>query len=326
MTAVRIVALTLVLVGWSNLADAHEFDPHVVQVSERGEGRYHVRWRAPVETEARLVWPDHCSSTLTRARTLKRWFDARCKAPGLAGETIAVEGLPSPTDHVLLELIAEDGQRWQHVLRGEAATVRIPAAPGAVDRVDVVTSYFVLGIEHLLLGPDHLLFVLGLLGLLRNDNKRLVAAASAFTAGHALTLCLATLDVIRLPPAPVEACIALSLVWLARELVVKEPHALSRRAPALAAGGFGLLHGLGFAGALGALGLPPGQVPWALGAFNVGIEVGQLAVIGVGLAVVGLLGARLQPMSFARTASPLVPHAMGAVASFWVLDRLLTLV
>ncbi len=325
MTVVRLVAVCLVVIGvvlgMSGHAIAHEFDPHIAQLSERGKGEYMLRWQAPVTTTARLVLPDPCSSTKVREHDSTRWFTVQCGAAGLEGATLEVRGLPSPNDHVLLELRTLGGRHWQHLLRGEAARVVVPLGAISSTGAQVARSYFRLGIEHLLFGADHLLFVLGLLGLVLGP-RRLIATATAFTAGHALTLCAASVGALRLSPAPVEACIALSLVWLARELALPNPSSLSRRAPWLAAGGFGLLHGLGFAGALAEFGLPAGQAPLALGAFNVGIEVAQIGAIGFALSLAHLT--RKWPGR--ETLLRFAPLGMGAISMAWLYARVLNLV
>lgn len=318
------LALLALLAGATPSA-AHEFDPHLVHISERGDGGFTVRWTAPVDAEASLVWPARCAASLEGAAARTRWFRVTCAPPGLAGATLGVTGLPAPADPVLIDLRSRDGARWQHLLRGEAATVVIPRDAMQMAAWPVLRDYLVLGVEHLVLGPDHLLFVLGLLGLLPG-LRALIGAATAFTVGHALTLCLAALGHVHLPSAPVEACIALSLVWLARELALRDapgrPPSMAQRAPWLAAGGFGLLHGLGFAGALAELGVPAGQAPLALAAFNIGIELGQIAVILVALG----LGWLIRHRPTRRWAWRLAPVGMGALAMSWVYARTLVVV
>jgi hydrogenase/urease accessory protein HupE len=195
-------------------------------------------------------------------------------------------------------------------------TVRVPVAPGARG---VAGSYLALGIEHILLGVDHLLFVFALILLVRGA-RRLVATVTAFTAAHSLTLVAATLGWVRVPGPPVEAAIALSIAFLAREILRSGEGAagLAERRPWAVAFVFGLLHGLGFAGALAQVGLPPRAIPVALLFFNVGVEVGQLAFIG---AVLGLRAA-LRPIALrAAEATPLAAYTIGAIAAFWTVER-----
>lgn len=310
------LVLFLALGAGAPSASAHEFDPHVLRLAERGAGRLVLDWRSPLETSAEVVWPGSCEVSLISRSPLRRRFDVRC-ANDLGGQVLSVRGLPSPGDEVLLEWVRADGRRAQFLLRGESDELRLPRAePGSA--AAVASRYLALGVEHLLLGPDHLLFVIGLLVWMRQP-RRLVAAVSAFTAGHALTLCLATLGVIRLAPAPVEACIALTLVWLARETMVGRAERWSGARAGWVPGGFGLLHGLGFAGALGALEVPAEQLPWALGAFNLGIELGQLLVLALGgLALAGL---HLAWPALGRRWVPGWARITGAISMFWVIDR-----
>ena len=185
----------------------------------------------------------------------------------------------------------------------------------------VLRTYVGLGVEHILSGTDHLLFVLCLLLLVR-DVRRLLATVTAFTLAHSVTLAAATLGFVRVPTAPVEATIALSIVFLAGELVRGEAgrSAVTSTYPWLVAFSFGLLHGLGFAGALAEVGLPQGEIPLALLAFNVGVELGQLAFIAAVLSLARL--ARLLPLRWPGWAPGAVGYAIGSVAAFWVIDRL----
>jgi hydrogenase/urease accessory protein HupE len=198
----------------------------------------------------------------------------------------------------------------------------VSASPG---RFEVVRTYTVLGIEHILTGFDHLLFVLALV-LLVADRRRLLVTITAFTVAHSITLALASLGVLRVPGPPVEASIALSIVFVASEII----HArqgrpgLTQRYPWVVAFTFGLLHGLGFASALAQVGLPPLSIPTALLFFNVGVEIGQLLFI---TAVLGLMWAMGQAMQRLRLPAMsglwrAVPYVIGAVASFWLFERI----
>ncbi|MEO1271607.1 MAG: HupE/UreJ family protein [Myxococcota bacterium] len=320
-TAALVLSLGLLLPSWGNGAMAHEFDPHIVHISERGNGDYAVQWTAPVPDDAQgmLVVPERCTQQPIRTEEQTRWFQLQCGPSGLASAPLRVRDLPSPNDPVLLDIRTLHGDHSQHLLRGETAQVQLPDNTTALDPLPVAQSYLTLGIEHLLFGPDHLLFVLGLLMLIRGHRK-LIGAATAFTAGHALTLCLSTLGWVHLRPGPVEASIALSLVWLAREIALHDPVRGDdgpSHSPWLAAGGFGLLHGLGFAGALSELGLPEGHIPLALASFNVGIEIAQLGVIAIGLGLASAAGSGPGQEVLWRIA----PYGMGAVAMFWLVTR-----
>jgi hydrogenase/urease accessory protein HupE len=185
-----------------------------------------------------------------------------------------------------------------------------------------VPGYFGAGVGHILAGADHLLFVLGLLLLVRGAGA-LVRTVTAFTLAHSLTLALAVTAAVRLPPAPVEAAIALSLVLLAAELARPPgdaPPTLARRRPSLLAFAFGLLHGFGFAGGLRALRVPAGDLPFALLGFNLGVEAGQLAFVAVALALVPL-AKRLRAPSLARVPA----YVIGAMGAFFCIERVAAL-
>jgi hydrogenase/urease accessory protein HupE len=240
---------------------------------------------------------------------------------GLAGKAIEFPELAASRIDVLVRVERSDGTT--QVGRVLAPTPRfvVTASPGPLE---VARTYTVLGIEHILTGVDHLLFVLALL-LLVQGTRRLVATITAFTLAHSLTLFAATLGWLDVPGPPVEAVIALSIVFVAGEIV----HArqgqpgLTQRRPWIVAFGFGLLHGLGFAGALAEVGLPPLSIPMALLFFNVGVEIGQLLFIAIvlgALAIARRIGRHLQidaPSWWWRVP----PYAIGGIASFWVLQR-----
>jgi hydrogenase/urease accessory protein HupE len=199
----------------------------------------------------------------------------------------------------------------------------VPAEPTALA---VARGYFVLGVRHILGGADHLLFVAGLL-LLARGLRRIVLAVSGFTLAHSLTLSLAALGVVRVPVPPTEAAVALSVLWLAREALRPEDASLVRRFPLLASVAFGLLHGLGFAAALGEAGLPDREVAWALLSFNLGVEAGQLAFIlaAVGAVALAMRAARArlqQPGRWLGAGQAVAAYLIGIPAAFWLLQRM----
>jgi hydrogenase/urease accessory protein HupE len=243
---------------------------------------------------------------------IKRWT---IQVPrGLEGWEVAVHGLPSTMVDVLVRIAMKDGRVVSHVLRPDAPSFVFhgneagPAAGG----------YFRLGVEHILFGIDHLLFVLALVLIVRGVGL-LVKTITAFTIAHSITLALATLGVVHVPSAPVEATIALSIVFVASEIlrIRRGEHGLTERAPWLVAGTFGLLHGFGFAGALSQVGLPAHDIPLALLFFNLGVEAGQLAFVAVTLSVIALL----RRIRIPEWAPLLPPYAIGSVAMFWVIQR-----
>jgi hydrogenase/urease accessory protein HupE len=184
----------------------------------------------------------------------------------------------------------------------------------------VAWTYLVLGVEHILLGTDHLLFVLALV-LLVKGWRRLVGTITSFTVAHSITLALATLGLVHVPGPPVEACIALSIVFVAAEIVRSRQGSpgLTERAPWLIAFTFGLLHGLGFAGALSEVGLPQQAIPLALLFFNVGVELGQLAFVFAVLLTISI--AARSSLRAPAWAWRVVPYTIGSVAMFWVIER-----
>ncbi|HET9949013.1 MAG TPA: HupE/UreJ family protein [Longimicrobiales bacterium] len=232
--------------------------------------------------------------------------------------------LPWPLEGVVVLARWADGSDGSAFFRGARGTIEVGlgqlrAAPGS--RARLAGTYLALGAEHILLGVDHLLFVLGLL-LLVPSFRALVKTITAFTVAHSITLAASVLGYVPLDRAPIEAAIALSIVLLAREIVASgqgEVH-LTHRMPWLVAFVFGLLHGLGFAGALGDIGLPQAAVPLALLCFNLGVEVGQLAFVAVLLGLHALLrkGVRVPRARL----EPLLGYALGALATFWFFERL----
>ena len=230
----------------------------------------------------RPVLPGSCQGVgkpeVTRAGEgiLARW-EITCPG-GLMGKTLGVEGIATSRADVLLRVALADSARSAACSTPDQPSFLVP---GAESRAGVVHGYARLGVEHILTGWDHLLFVLGLV-LLVGPGRILLWTITAFTVGHSVTLALAALGMVRVPQGPMEAAIALSIYLLAVELIRNRAGRITfvQRAPWLVAGGFGLLHGLGFAGALAEVGLPQGEIPLALFAFNLGIELGQLAFVG----------------------------------------------
>lgn len=247
---------------------------------------------------------------------IKRWsVDTGPK--GLEGGTIQVHGLSATMADVLVRVELSDGRVVTRMLR--------PDSPSFVfsvqDAGPAVGDYFVLGVEHILFGIDHLLFVLALVLIVRGAGL-LVKTITAFTIAHSITLGLATLGVVKVAAAPVEAVIALSIVFVAVEIVrlQRGQSSLTSRAPWIVALTFGLLHGFGFAGALGEVGLPANEVPLALLLFNIGVEVGQLAFVVLVLAAMALLSRLRVPLPEWGRLVP--PYAIGSLAMFWVIQRI----
>ena len=321
VTPLRALALLLAL---PLTAHAHPLAPALLDVEELAGGRAVVTWKQPAlrVPGARAVpelpgcHPVSAAETIPdQASVVVRWT-VDCGPAGLVGQRVGVAGLETAETDALLRLRLADGRLVQQVLRPRTPSVVVPSRPR---RLDVVVDYARLGIEHILSGPDHLLFVLGLV-LLVPTLRLLATTITAFTIGHSITLSLAVLDLARVPAGPIEVLIALSVLVLAIELA--RPAAkptLMRRFPWVMALSFGLLHGLGFAGALRAAGLPAGEIPLALFSFNLGIEMGQLAFV---LAALGLRAAlRRLALPLPGWAAWAPVYVMGSLAAFWCFER-----
>lgn len=243
----------------------------------------------------------------------------RCAGP-VAGQRIGLSDMAASQSDVLLRVAPLSRPVQASRLTASQPDAEIMAQPQAAQ---VAKTYLLIGIEHILAGYDHLLFVIALVLLL--DGLWVVAkAVTAFTVAHSVTLIGSTLGLFWLPQDPVESVIALSIVFLAVEIAKKEPGAprLSERAPWVVAFLFGLLHGFGFAGALKEVGLPEGEVPMALLTFNLGVEFGQLAVVAATLALLGALRRWLH--AYQTQTIRLATMAIGITASFWLIERTLT--
>ena len=323
-----LAVLLLLGTGLADPAGAHPLAPSLLDLREAATasgGRITVLWRRPqlLRVGARLepVLPGRCRTveppveTPEGAAEVTRWT-VDCGPAGLAGGTVAVRGLAEAGSDALLRIELADGRRLQAVLRPASPSFVLPPAQGAAG---VAAGYLTLGIEHLLTGWDHLAFVLGLV-LLVGGWRRLLGTVTAFTLGHSLTLSLAALGVVRLPVGPIEAAIALSILALAVELARRDRPTLLGRRPWLMAAGFGLLHGLGFAGALAEVGLPVREIPLALLAFNVGIELGQIGFIVAVLGLVFTLAPLLRRLPAWVAAVP--TYLIGTLAAFWMFERL----
>jgi len=320
---VLLAALLAVLAPFA--ARAHELQPAFLELREVGAGRYEVLWKQPsvggVPMQIKPVFPEVCRQ-VGDARTERAgtaWLStARVECgKGLAGQTIGIEGLDAFATDVLLRVQHADGGVETHVLKPIEPTVTLRAAG---DTQRGILAYLYLGIEHILLGIDHLLFVLGLLLIVR-DRWMLVKTVTAFTIAHSLTLAVATFGVAQVASAPLNAAIALSILFLGPEIVRtwRGETSFTIRHPWVVAFAFGLLHGFGFASGLAALGLPQGEIPLALLLFNVGVEIGQLAFV----VVVILLerSFRLLEIHWPRVVEQLPGYLVGTLGAFWTIQR-----
>ena len=324
----RFVIALLAVVGVSNLAVAHEVRPACLELKQTDIDTFDVLWKVPaMGDDLRLGlyvnYPEDCELlTEPTGMFVGDAYVERLSIRGpdaLVGSTFAIDGLKNTLTDVLVRIERLDGSTQVDRLMPESPFVVVEASPS---RWQVAWTYLVLGVEHILLGIDHLLFVFGLV-LLVNGWKRLLWTITAFTVAHSITLALASLGLVHVPGPPVEACIALSIVFVAAEIVRSRQgqQGLTERAPWLIAFTFGLLHGLGFAGALSEVGLPEQAIPLALLFFNIGVEFGQLAFVAAVLLVFALTKRlTVQAPSWSWR---LAPYAIGTLAMFWVIERTL---
>ena len=317
-----LAALCLVLASLP--AHADELRPGYLELRQVDAETYDVFWKVPARGEDQrlglyVVFPEN-SIKLSEPRGAfhagaysERW---RVKRPGgLIGQNVRIEGLSSMVTDVLVRIERSDGTtQVTRLLPSNPAFVVEPSA----GRAEVVRTYLGLGVHHMLTGFDHLLFVLALL-LIVKGVARVVSTVTAFTVAHSVTLAAASFGWVHVPRPPVEATIALSIVFVAAE-IVRGAHGrpgLTARRPWVVAFTFGLLHGFGFAGVLGEIGLPRHAIPLALLFFNAGVELGQLLFVGAFTLGALLLGRARWP----RWAELAPAYAIGGIGMFWVLQR-----
>jgi hydrogenase/urease accessory protein HupE len=322
----RLIAIVLLLL-YALPGMAHEVRPGYLEVTETAPERYQVLWKVPMKGDAVLrmspQFPETCkeqtppSSRAVAAAMIKQWTIV-C-TDGLKDSEIVIEGLQHTLTDVLVRVTHSGGTTQTVRLTPDNTGFNVSGEPSTIE---VITTYLSLGIEHILLGIDHLLFVFALL-LIVKGWRRLVGTITAFTVAHSITLAAATLGYVNVPQAPVEAVIALSILFLATEIIhmLQGRTGLAQRYPWLVAFIFGLLHGFGFAGALTEIGLPPSDIPLALLFFNVGVEVGQLIFVA-GVLLIGMLLKRFftQPLRWGET---LITYIIGSVAAFWTIERVM---
>ena len=303
---------------------AHEVRPAYLQITEVEVGsRYDILWKQPILQNTRLpidpVFPENCqladrqAPEVTPSALIYHWT-TNCD---LSNAIVHINGLSVTLTDVMVRFDDASGESQNFILRPADATLDLSSDTAPT------LSYLVIGIEHLVFGIDHVLFVIGLFLFIR-DPWMLIKTITSFTVAHSITLALSVLDLVRLEQGPVEAIIALSIVFLARELLQEESKrsALTLTSPWVMAFIFGLLHGLGFAGALADIGLPDDAFWVALLLFNLGLEVGQLMVIAVMAALMWLLRRWQAHTTLTRGAAV----AMGCLAAFWTIDRTLILI
>ncbi len=322
----RLFTILLVLLWFTNSAMADEIRPGYLELNTSDGLVYSVKWKVPMKGDLVLslnpVLPDSCTertppgSMQSGAAMITRW-SLTCTA-GIYQKQIRIDGLENTMTDVLVRVVHQDGITQMVRLTPSETGFKVAAKTSSLDVIKVYTA---LGIEHILLGVDHLLFVFALL-LIVNGWRRLVGTISAFTLAHSITLAAATMGYVYVPQAPVEAVIALSILFLATEIIHNRQGkpGLAKRFPWLVAFIFGLLHGFGFAGALAEIGLPQQSIPLALLFFNVGVELGQLlfvaAAVGAGWVLKKLVAQKvLQGGEIAAS------YLIGSLSAFWLIER-----
>ena len=315
----------------TGIAVAHDTRPLFIEIAEMESGIYSVAWKVPITVAATNIpdvfLPDSCQPLRPVARTATaRSQDYRC-ASDLSNEVIAFS-YPryNPSVSTLVHFSRLSGETYSEVLSPDKSEWVVPASENTWQ---VALDYTVLGIEHILEGVDHLLFIVCLV-LLAGTLRRVVITITGFTIAHSITLGLATLGLVTVPVAAVEASIALSIVFVAYEIAIGRRETLTWRYPIAVSSTFGLLHGFGFAAVLSEIGLPQTEVPAALLFFNIGVEIGQimfvLASVAIFLACRRLIR-RLAEMQFDEALTLIqrpAGYLVGVLAMFWTLDRVAT--
>jgi hydrogenase/urease accessory protein HupE len=304
---------------------AHEIRPAYLQIIQITEQSYEVYWKVPSMGDAvpriQPVFPKSFTVEVTKQPnqipgSVIYYFKISSEG-SLQGKEIFIQGLNKTLIDVLVTVAYLNGEKATMLLQPDMDSRIIP---GKTTAVDVIKTYTVLGIEHILLGIDHLLFVLALI-LITKGKWKILKTITAFTIAHSITLSLAALGYANFPGPPVEAVIALSIVFLAMEILknLKGEATLTSRKPWIVAFTFGLLHGFGFAGALSEIGLPQQEIPLALAFFNIGVELGQIMFVIVALLVLKIINLKKEYPSYAKK---IPAYAIGSVAAFWMIQRI----
>jgi HupE/UreJ protein len=320
----RVVALLLMVIGAA--AHAHDVRPAYLEIIERPSGDLSISWKRTAGSNLPAFtprfstgWTDTNPSTTRQAGDAieKNWIVAKPHEP-LAGTVLRIDGLETTITDVLLRVVYVDGSELTRVLKPSQNSLTLP---GVEKSGAPVREYLLLGFTHIWSGIDHLLYVFGLVLLVRTP-RLLLKTITGFTLAHSVSLAAASLGYVNIPPPPVEAVIALSIVYVAVELLRSRDGApsLASRAPWLVSMSIGLLHGLGFAGALAEVGLPADAIPQALLLFNIGIEIGQISFVALVLVIGHALIRHLPRLTNSLRWLP--PYAIGSFASFWVIERI----
>ena len=331
-TGKQMLALTAFLVGaigFSALSLGHALQPGYLEIRLIDKELYAAVWKKPAVNSRPMAitakLPQSCDPRTPvepiwdGSAYIARWT-LRCSG-GLEGGVIRIDGLDQTKTDVLVRFDFADGASQTHRLTPSDSSFTVPSQPS---RLEVVRTYLLLGFKHILSGIDHLMFVLALL-LLVKGVRRLIVTVTAFTIAHSLTLAGATLGFVQIPGPPIEATIALSIMFVASEIIHSRQGipGLTQKYPWVVAFTFGLLHGFGFAGALAQIGLPQASIPIALLFFNVGVEIGQLLFIASVFAAIALAQQVTRRIDVPRPiwAWAVPPYVIGVIASYGIIQR-----
>ncbi len=327
-----LAAFLISIAGFATISYGHALQPGYLELQLVDTDLYSILWKKPASRGKPMaisaVLPENCDqaqppqSVWDGMAYLARW-STHC-AGGLEGGLIRIDGLDQTSTDVLVRFDFTDGTTESRRLTPGDSSFTFPVIPS---QFDVIRTYLVLGFKHILEGIDHLTFVLALLILVKGV-RRLVVTVTAFTLAHSLTLAGATMGLVQVPGPPVEAAIALSIMFVASEILHSRSGnpGLTEKYPWVVAFIFGLLHGFGFAGALVQIGLPHSSIPTALLFFNVGVEIGQLFFIACVFATIAMGKCIIGRLSMPKTGwiSIMPPYIIGSAAAFWTIQRLVS--
>ncbi|NOQ47195.1 MAG: HupE/UreJ family protein [Desulfobulbaceae bacterium] len=333
----RRIILTLMILfatGWGSLPNvqAHESRPAVLNIIEQKPGWFEVTWKVPLlaedQVDIRPVFPESMAAYGPPANhnvpgAMVEYSTYQAEGDALSGKTITIDGLSTTQIDVMVRINLADGTSYSTILRPASPSYVIPS-PGT--RAEIAWVYLRLGIEHILQGVDHLLFVLGLLLIVGSRKGMLFKTITAFTIAHSITLGIATLGYASAPGPPLNAAIALSILFLGPEIVRvwRGRTSFTIRHPWVVAFAFGLLHGFGFASGLSTAGLPSAEIPVALLLFNVGVEIGQLFFVAIMLLLERSF--RILEIRWPRWAEAMPAYTVGGLGAFWTIQRVAIMV
>jgi hydrogenase/urease accessory protein HupE len=327
--AIRYVLACVVVLGGVRDSAAHEVRPGLLELRETSADTYSSLWKKPAggETEIQIapMIPDGCTMSssdpqLPTPRAFVLRGVLRCEG-GIQGKRLAINGIESTVTDVIVRIEWLDGRKWTTIIHPSQPWVQVAATQS---RVVVIGNFVVEGIRHILFGADHMLFVLGLLLIVKN-RWMLLKTITAFTVAHSITLAIATLGYANAPMVLLNAGIALSILFLGPEIVRswRGETSFTIQHPWVVAFAFGLLHGFGFASALTSAGLPRAELPLALLSFNVGVEIGQVSFVALVLLLERSF--RVLEVRWPRFAEALPGYTVGSLGAFWTIQRVVTL-